>query len=640
MFSNNKSVKTQITVPVVIGGIIVILAVLAISIYAKNVIMTQSGIQVADVMAKQASEARKIYAGQIMPKIQGLGGYDHADWKDMDGAVPAAATLVNMIGHNVANVMPGVNLRLYSELPFTNRKLELDDFERRSLKALEKNPTQPYYELIDNNGQSMLRYAISDVMAQGCVNCHNNHGLSPKTDWKVGDFRGAVGVSVPLNELEGSISKQFNIVQFSLAIAMILLVVALLFVANSIVNSTVAIKDGLLTFFSFLNKETTKAELISLDSKDEFGQMAKVINQNITTIEQDLIKDTKTVLATIKVVDSVKNGDLSHNVSVVPANPQLLELTKTLNEMLEILRSKVGTDLNAISKVLSDFAQYNFTTKVPNSKGEIEKAINDLGEEISQLLKQSLTIGKTLDDVSDQLIGNVEVLNRNSNHAAASLEETAAALEEITSTITNNSNSVSQMATYSNQVSSSAKKGQELAKNTTTAMDEITSQVSLINEAIAVIDQIAFQTNILSLNAAVEAATAGEAGKGFAVVAGEVRNLASRSAEAAKEIKHIVENATQKADQGKAISNEMIKGYEELLENINKTTQMIDEISTASKEQEAGIIQINDAITQLDQQTQANASIANQTKQVALQTDTIAKEIVADAMKKDFIGKK
>ncbi|QOG12560.1 methyl-accepting chemotaxis protein [Arcobacter sp. FWKO B] len=410
-------------------------------------------------------------------------------------------------------------------------------------------------------------------------------------------------------------------------------------ISKLIANQLSVFQNGLLTFFSFLNKETTKAELISLDSKDEFGQMAKVINQNITTIEQDLIKDTKTVLATIKVVDSVKNGDLSHNVSVVPANPQLLELTKTLNEMLEILRSKVGTDLNAISKVLSDFAQYNFTTKVPNSKGEIEKAINDLGEEISQLLKQSLTIGKTLDDVSDQLIGNVEVLNRNSNHAAASLEETAAALEEITSTITNNSNSVSQMATYSNQVSSSAKKGQELAKNTTTAMDEITSQVSLINEAIAVIDQIAFQTNILSLNAAVEAATAGEAGKGFAVVAGEVRNLASRSAEAAKEIKHIVENATQKADQGKAISNEMIKGYEELLENINKTTQMIDEISTASKEQEAGIIQINDAITQLDQQTQANASIANQTKQVALQTDTIAKEIVADAMKKDFIGK-
>ncbi|MEW6551532.1 MAG: methyl-accepting chemotaxis protein [Campylobacterota bacterium] len=171
------------------------------------------------------------------------------------------------------------------------------------------------------------------------------------------------------------------------------------------------------------------------------------------------------------------------------------------------------------------------------------------------------------------------------------------------------------------------------------AMDEITSQVSLINEAISVIDQIAFQTNILSLNAAVEAATAGEAGKGFAVVAGEVRNLASRSAEAAKEIKTLVENATAKANEGKGISNQMINGYEELLNNIAKTTQMIDEIATASKEQESGITQINDAITKLDQQTQQNASIASQTKDIATQTDSIAKNILSDVMTKDFIGK-
>ena len=119
-----------------------------------------------------------------------------------------------------------------------------------------------------------------------------------------------------------------------------------------------------------------------------------------------------------------------------------------------------------------------------------------------------------------------------------------------------------------------------------------------------------------------------------------MRNLASRSAEAAKEIKGIVERATSKANEGKDISNEMIKGYEELLINITKTTDMIGEISNASKEQEAGIVQINDAVSTLDQQTQQNASIASQTQDIALQTDSIAKEIVADAMKKEFIGKK
>jgi methyl-accepting chemotaxis protein len=308
------------------------------------------------------------------------------------------------------------------------------------------------------------------------------------------------------------------------------------------------------------------------------------------------------------------------------------------------MASGIKLNIDNIQVVLGEFAKYNFTAKVDakNMQGDIAnliKNVNFLSDDISNLLKQSLSVGKTLDIASDNLIKNVDILSKSSNEAAAALEETAAALEEITSTVVNNANNVVQMSKYSNEVTNSAKKGQELARSTTTAMDEITKEVSLINEAITVIDQIAFQTNILSLNAAVEAATAGEAGKGFAVVAGEVRNLASRSAEAAKEIKTIVENATSKANQGKTISNEMIKGYEELLENINKTTEMITEISNASKEQESGITQINDAVTGLDRQTQQNASIASQTQDIALQTDSIAKEIVADAMKKEFIGK-
>ncbi|MDN5128815.1 methyl-accepting chemotaxis protein, partial [Aliarcobacter butzleri] len=174
---------------------------------------------------------------------------------------------------------------------------------------------------------------------------------------------------------------------------------------------------------------------------------------------------------------------------------------------------------------------------------------------------------------------------------------------------------------------------------TTSSMSNINNQVDLINEAISVIDQIAFQTNILSLNAAVEAATAGEAGRGFAVVAGEVRNLANRSAQAAKEIKDIVEKAKEITSEGKDIADEMINGYVKLNQDITSTISLIDDVQNSSKEQLQGIEQINNSISSLDKQTQQNATVANKTQEIAINTDKIAKLIVEDANNKEFIGK-
>jgi methyl-accepting chemotaxis protein len=321
------------------------------------------------------------------------------------------------------------------------------------------------------------------------------------------------------------------------------------------------------------------------------------------------------------------------------SNKKLNYIAKTVNELVDNLHGIVGSDTQKIISILDKYSKLDFRSKIENENAILTNALNNVTDLISQILFENKSNGLTLDYTSDQLLEYVEELNQSSNSAAASLEETAAAVEEITGITRSNTETIANMAKSSAAVTKSVQAGERLANQTTEAMDDINTQVTSINEAITIIDQIAFQTNILSLNAAVEAATAGEAGKGFAVVAAEVRNLANRSADAAKEIKKIVESATSKANHGKTIAGEMINGYKELNENIQQTITFVANIESASKEQLLGIEQINDAINSLDKQTQENASIASQTHEAAMITDKISKQVVANANAKEFIGK-
>ncbi|WP_148624628.1 HAMP domain-containing methyl-accepting chemotaxis protein [Aliarcobacter cryaerophilus] len=426
----------------------------------------------------------------------------------------------------------------------------------------------------------------------------------------------------------------------TIVFAFILLIFISFLIISDMTNKITNFKNGLLGFFAYLNRESISSELLEDKSKDEFGEMAKVVNQNILRTQKSIEEDRKLINETIAVLGEFEQGDLCQRLNLDVENPALAELKRVINNMGTVLE----TNIDNILKVLEQYSNYNYLNKIDQKSLKehllkLANGVNTLGDSITNMLVQNKSNGLTLEQSSSLLLANVDKLNLSSNEAAASLEETAAALEEITSNIRNNTENIAKMAKYSNEITKASSDGEKLANKTTLAMDEINTQVNLVNDAISVIDQIAFQTNILSLNAAVEAATAGEAGKGFAVVAQEVRNLASRSAEAAKEIKSIVEEATKKANEGKEIANEMIQGYKSLNDSINSTINLISDVEMSSKEQLSGIEQINDAVNQLDQQTQQNAAISTQTNDIAITSDKIAKLIVEDANKKEFHGK-
>jgi len=341
------------------------------------------------------------------------------------------------------------------------------------------------------------------------------------------------------------------------------------------------------------------------------------------------------------VLEKISDGNLGDRVKQKTSDPYIQYVATSLNK----LSDKLQKDFNDMIAVLKEYERGIYKKSLDESRmrdGEIKeliKGINSLKNAITLMLGENFRHGIELERASETLIDKMYHILEASGEQTKILNSASEEITLITQKARQSSENTQKMQQSSLKVKNSAAQGLEYTNKTVRAMDEINDATIAINEAIEVIDQIAFQTNILSLNAAVEAATAGEAGKGFAVVASEVRNLAARSTEAAKTIKDLVVKATDKANEGKEISDHMIKGYKELSEDIDGTITLIEDTTQSVQEQVMSINTLKKTLDRLKERTDDYISIAHTANEVSVNVSEISKTISKNANITEFDGK-
>ncbi len=516
-FAIGQRLSHKLLLPLLLASLVAVGSVLVLVSYSRSESVEQAGLTTGRAVANQIVTLRNFYTGEIAPRAKKAGmqlGYDYAE---KEGTLPLPATLVKALGASVAKEYPGTDVRLLSQYPFPNRAAEnkLDAFQLQALAALQKDPALPVHRVEDVKGRLSVRYAVADVMKEGCVACHNSHPQSPKKDWKVGDVRGIVEVVVPVDQVDQANSRNA-------------IIIACLVVAS----------------FALL------------------GLVLYVLTKRIVT---DPLRQAAGVM------ERVADGDLT--VQAPQGN------SEEVKRLFGSLNSMVG--------------------KLHHTVGEVSRSA------------ESIHVAS-----SEVAVGSAD-LSQRTEETASNLQQTASSMEQLTGTVKQSAESADTANRLAHSATEVAQRGGVVVSQVVSTMNEINASSKKIADIIGVIDGIAFQTNILALNAAVEAARAGEQGRGFAVVAGEVRSLAQRSAEAAREIKGLIGDSVDKVESGSRLVADAGKTMQEIAGSVQRVTDIIGEITAAASEQSDGIGQVNTSVGQLDAMTQQNAALVEESAAAA-----------------------
>jgi methyl-accepting chemotaxis protein len=327
------------------------------------------------------------------------------------------------------------------------------------------------------------------------------------------------------------------------------------------------------------------------------------------------------------IIASARSGDLARRIDTRNKTDFFLKLSQGINELIGVVEEVFDN----IARVMKAMSGGNLTQPIEadyqGTYGEVKEAVNETIVKLESIVSQLLETADVIATGADEINSGNNNLSQRTEQQAANLEETAASMEELTSTVRNNADNAQQANQVSANARQLAEKGGEVVSRAVSAMSEINASSNKIAEIIGVIDEIAFQTNLLALNASVEAARAGDQGRGFAVVATEVRNLASRSAAAAKEIKELIQDSVEKVKGGSELVNESGSTLQEIVLGVKQVGDIIAEIAAASAEQSSGIDQVNQAVTAMDEVTQQNAALAEQTSAASASMTEKAREM-------------